>query len=328
TDALGHRNPLQYPENRVLPVILQGDSNVFGFGLAESETLSAVLNSKLPDEPTYNVGVPGFDLNHYYYQYAELAKQFEIERRIVLWNIGNDFTLSALETPNFFRRPYLYVEQDKVQFAPDFRSPFPVQGYGQSFIPPYQADNGLIRTLADDWADLYPESLIRLPLSRQLIRTYHPKICRLGQLFSRKSEQLELFAPTWMLLRRELWPAPFSKYAGDLPLLLRELKRQNPRLTICLFPFREQIILNEFQAKKSELLTSGYEAGDIDPLSFNHYFQTICDAESIQLVDPTPGFLTSTDQLSLYQQDDQHLSAKGIRICAEELIPVLKAAQK
>ena len=48
TDELGHRNPLPYPDDHALPAILQGDSNAFGFGLAEDETLSAVLNAKRP----------------------------------------------------------------------------------------------------------------------------------------------------------------------------------------------------------------------------------------------------------------------------------------
>lgn len=323
TDELGHRNRLPYPANHVLPAILQGDSNAFGFGLAEEETLSAVLNSLRPRQAVYNVGVPGFDLNQYYFQYADLASKFQIQHRIILWNVGNDFTLSALETPNFFRRPYLYVEEGSVRYAPDFRAPFPVQGYGQSFIPPYADYNGLIQTAANDWADIYPELLIRVPLSRQLIRTYHPKICRVGELVFRKTEQIELFAPGWMLLKRELWPAPFSRYADDLPRLLRELKRQNPRLTICLFPFREQIVPEEFRDKQQALFAAGYAASDIEPLAFNRYFKTLCEAESIQVVDPTPQFLREQAPLSLYQIEDQHLSAKGIRLCADELKLVL-----
>jgi hypothetical protein len=324
TDELGHRNPLPYPEDHLLPAILQGDSNAFGFGLAEDETLSAVLNALRPDLPIYNVGVLGFDLNHYYYQYAELSKQFQIKRRIVLWNIGNDFTLSALETPNFFRRPYLYVDHSEVRFASDFRSPFPVQGYGQSFIPPYRSYDGLIRTVADDWADLYPAFLVRWPLSRQLIRTYHPKLCRFGELLPGKPKQLELFAPDWMMLKRELWPAPYTQYAEDLPLLLRELKQQNSQLTICVFPFREQVIPEEFRAKERLLTAAGYAASDIEPLSFNRYFKAICDAEAITLVDPTQRFLQQNDRAALYQRNDQHLSAQGMRICAEELVGASK----
>jgi hypothetical protein len=328
TDQWGHRNPLKYPSNHVLPAILQGDSNAFGFGLAEDETLSAVLNAMQPEQPIYNVGVPGFDLNHYYYQYAELAGRFEIKRRIIHWNIGNDFTLSALETPNFFRRPYLYVEDHAVRFAPNFQAPFPVQGYGQSFIPPYRAYDGLIHSIADDWADLYPAALIRQPLSRQLIRTYHPKICRLGELLSKRHPSLELYAPGWMLLKREYWPAPFDQYAKDLPLLLRALKQQNPRLTICLFPYREQVILEETAIKQRELLAAGYAAGDLEPLEFNRYFKAICEQESIELVDPTSQFLNAADPARLYQEGDQHLSAAGMRLCAEALGAALKSNDK
>ena len=320
TDGRGHRNTLPYPDDGRLPTILQGDSNAFGFGLAEDQTLSAILNSILPEMAVYNVGVLGFDLNHYYFQYAELAQEFQIGHRIILWNVGNDFTLSALETPNYFRRPYLFVDQSKVCQAADFRSPFPVQGYGQSFIPPYQDLNPLIQTIADDWADIYPESLIRLALSRQLIRTYHPKICRAVELALHTQQSLELFNPGWMLLKRELWPAPFDQYANDLPLLLRQLKQQNSRLTLCAFPFREQVITDESKAKIAALKSAGYSDDVIDPLAFNRYLKTICDAESIELVDPTPRFLKAASPISLYQPGDQHLSELGMRLCAEEIV--------
>lgn len=319
TDELGHRNSVPYPVDGLLPIIIQGDSNAFGFGLSDDETLAAKLNARLKGAQVFNLGVPGFDLNHYYYQYEDLSRRFKMGRRIILWNIGNDFTLSALETPNYFRRPYLYVENGAVKKAADFQAPFPVQGYGQSFLPPYRKFDSLVNEPAYDWADVYSPVLIRTPLSRQLIRTYHPKLVKAIELLRPRQLQLELYDPSWMLLKRELWPAPFDQYARDFPLLLRALKQQNPHSILCPFPFREQVIPAEYAARKENLAASGHRPDDFDPLAFNKFLKDVCDAEGIRLVDPTREFLNATAPLMLYQQGDQHLSAEGMERCAQAL---------
>lgn len=320
TDECGHRNSLPYPADGVLPIVVQGDSNAFGFGLSDDETLAARLNARLSGTQVFNLGVPGFDLNHYYYQYEDLSRRFKMGTRIILWNIGNDFTLSALETPNYFRRPYLYVGKGEVRQAADFQAPFPVQGYGQSFLPPYRKYDSLIDEPAYDWADIYPPVLIRTPLSRQLIRTYHPKLAKALERVRPRQPQLELYDPSWMLLKREYWPAPFDQYARDFPLLLRALKQQNPHLILCPFPFREQVIPAEQAARKEKLVASGHGPDDFGPLAFNTFLKGVCDAEGIRLVDPTSEFLNVKDPLMLYQPGDQHLSAEGMERCAHVLM--------
>lgn len=320
TDELGHRNTIPYPADGVLPIVVQGDSNAFGFGLSDEETLASKLNAHINGGTVFNLGVPGFDLNHYYYQYEDLSHRFKMETRIIFWNIGNDFTLSAIETPNYFRRPYLYVESGDLKQAADFVAPFPVQGYGQSFLPPYRKYDTLISEPAYDWADIYPPGLIRIPLSRQLIRTYHPKLSKAVERLFRRQPELELYDPSWMLLKREHWPVPFDQYARDFPVLLRALKQQNRQLILCPFPFREQVIPTEYAGKKGKLLTEGHRPDELDPLAFNTFLKQVCDAEGIRLIDPTAEFLQSKEPRALYQQGDQHLSAAGMELCAQVLL--------
>jgi len=187
-------------------------------------------------------------------------------------------------------------------------------------LPPYRKYDTLISEPAYDWADIYPPGLIRIPLSRQLIRTYHPKLSKAVERLFRRRPELELYDPSWMLLKREHWPVPFDQYAQDFPVLLRALKQQNRQLILCPFPFREQVIPTEYAGKKGKLLTEGHHPEELDPLAFNTFLKQVCDAEGIRLIDPTAEFLQSNEPQALYQQGDQHLSAAGMELCAQVLL--------
>ena len=109
TDTLGHRNEIVYPRDRRLSVVLQGDSNAFGFGLKLDDTFCAVF-TRASGEACFNLGVPGYDTQHYYFQFEAITRRFAVRTRIILFNVGNDFTLSALESPYLIPRPYLFRE--------------------------------------------------------------------------------------------------------------------------------------------------------------------------------------------------------------------------
>ena len=109
TDTLGHRNEIVYPRDRRLSVVLQGDSNAFGFGLKLGDTFCAVF-TRASGEACFNLGVPGYDTQHYYFQFEAITRRFAVRTRIILFNVGNDFTLSALESPYLIPRPYLFRE--------------------------------------------------------------------------------------------------------------------------------------------------------------------------------------------------------------------------
>src|SRR5262249_2731461 len=146
---------------------------------------------------------------------------------------------------------------------PVFQAWIPVQGYGQSFVPPYRKYDDLIQSPAYNWANIYPPALVHIAISRQLIRTFHPKLYQAAALLGPRQEKLELYSPNWMLLRRKYWPEPYASYARDFPLLLRALKEQNSRLILCPFPFREQIIPAEFAAQRDKLIAAGHSPDDI-----------------------------------------------------------------
>ena len=77
TDKFGHRNQLPYLHD--LEYIVQGDSNLFGFGLKEEDTLCHKLNI-LTGKGFYNFGVSGFDFCSYYFQYKNFSEKFKIKK--------------------------------------------------------------------------------------------------------------------------------------------------------------------------------------------------------------------------------------------------------
>mgnify|MGYP000016031626 CR=1 FL=1 len=106
TDSLGFRNNLPYPADGRILCAVQGDSNVFGFGLAFDDTLCEHLN-RLLGGGIYNFGVCGYDTNHFFFQYEQLAKVLKPAVRLIVFNTGNDFSAAALATPYYYPRPYL-----------------------------------------------------------------------------------------------------------------------------------------------------------------------------------------------------------------------------
>ncbi len=91
-------------------ILLQGDSQAWGYGLSDAETVAARLEKELPNARCINAGVPGYDLQQYPTQAERLRVLYPVDRRILLVNVGNDYACSALQTPYLYPRPYL--EQD------------------------------------------------------------------------------------------------------------------------------------------------------------------------------------------------------------------------
>ncbi|MHC4886764.1 MAG: hypothetical protein ACYTGH_16940 [Planctomycetota bacterium] len=307
TDRHGHRSPFAPSAVHGIRVLVQGDSNVFGYGLAAEDILTAQLNRRTTSSDFYNAGVPGFDVNHYYYQYERLAKQFSIQGRLIVFNVDNDFTLSALSSAYFIRRPYLCVVGGEVRQVREHQNPFPGQGFDNEFVPPYGAFSALVHEPSRDWGDTWPLWLLQAPLGRRIISQLHPRVNRIMGRTRVGELAPTLYSPSWLLTPRSVWPQPYRDYAHDFVSILKALREQNQNTVICLLPMKEQVLRMRDDRAQA-------------PLAFNRYFASACSQIGLSLVDPISRFVEEEDVLSLFQEDDEHLSPKGTKYIVDAVL--------
>lgn len=317
TDDRGYRNHNKWPtDGEVLPVILQGDSNAFGFGLQEAETFCRVWEKRSGRaEHCFNIGVPGYDLQHYYFQYRKFEDKYQIGKRIILFNVGNDFTASALDSPYLIRRPYLYIENDKTEsYAPE-PAKFQKQVYGYYFIKPYErfSDQMNLVSMGHDWGRYMPGWFAEFRLGAFLFGMIYPRVFRIYVLtvLSREEQEhgkaLNPYYPSWQLLDMTAWPEPYKDYTHHFSALVKKISRQRAEDTVLiLIPMREQVLTNELDSAVAN--HPKFQAN-----AMNSYVTGIAHELGIRVIDATPHFLNHPTPHRLFQAD-HHVSAEGISL--------------
>ena len=204
TDEFGHRNQLPYTPD--LEHIVQGDSNLFGYGLKDEETLCRKLGT-ITGKKFYNFGVSGFDFCSYYFQYKRFAEEFNIKKRIIFFNIENDFTCSALLSPYLIKRPYLENVNGVIKEFPDNTNALKRQVYGYKFIDKYKQFDHSVEPLASgrEWGNICPKWVEAVPLFFYIAEKVYPRIYGIiGRFYSdEKMKTAEFLSPTfpvWLLL--------------------------------------------------------------------------------------------------------------------------------
>lgn len=327
TDEYGHRNQVPYRKN--LEYVVQGDSNVFGYGLKYEDTLCYKLN-EIIGQKFYNFGVPGFDVNQYYFQYKYFSGKFIIKNRIVILNIGNDFTLSAYKTAYLIKRPYLEVKNGVVLEVLNNTNTIKKQAYGYRFIDKYKEYDNLVEFLdaGRGWGYGCPQWFNQVPVILFVKEKLSPAIFKIfSHFYSKKkieiANALSPYYPEWLLLKIESWPQPYKDYTKDFEKIISCIKKQNENIIICLLPMKSQVINDDFRLAVKDLLNKGYEEDSIDRYSFNKYFSDICLKNKIKLVDLTPVLSDYYLPHELYQSDNNHLSGKGMDVCATAIARML-----
>ncbi len=332
-DELGYRNSLPYPEDRKLSYIIQGDSNVYGFNLKQKETIAFRLTDYL-GENVYNFGVSGYDVHQFWFLYRKEAKRFTIERRIILFNLGNDFSTCVVESPYYFPRPYLNFSEYGRE---EIYSPVPIktQQYGTRFIPKYKSYNCMViqspGSAKRDYLRYISPALVRYPLVIKLAEKFcyriHLAVGFIDKIFGIwkfPSEYLSIYYSPWLFLSEEQYPEPFKSYIEDLDRLMGEIKEQNPNVFIVCVPYRDLIVYGKEDLR--EKISRYFNSSNIifDYNSLPHILERICNRHQIGFFDPTEIFLGQRDRESLYMPDDEHLSAKGIDFLAKLIAKKIK----
>lgn len=324
TDALGHRNARPYPADGVLPVIVQGDSNIFGFGLADGETFCERWTVR-GGAACFNVGVPGFDPQHYLVQHRALNRRgFEIKRRVVIFNVGNDYAMAALSTPYLLPRPYLFLVNGKRTESGPIAQPFQRQVYGHHFIPPLSAfDFGLTTvTLGRDWNGV-PPAIEAVPLVAMAAEKLGARTVALyTHIFARDAERqgkvFNPYYPNWQMQVFDAWPEPYRLYAPHFRALMAAIGEQPAGETVVvLMPMKERVV-----PARREAVLATLPSDTIDPDALSRFVAAAAEAGGMRVIDPTAAFLAHPDAAALYQSDG-HLSAAGMDLLVGETLRAL-----
>lgn len=110
TNSAGFRGTREYAVEKLSGVIRMaalGDSFVFGFGVKDTETFPAVLESQNNTREVLNLGVPGYGLDQIYLSYREIAKKYHPDIVIIgifpedFWRCTRSFADSGHVKPYF-----------------------------------------------------------------------------------------------------------------------------------------------------------------------------------------------------------------------------------
>lgn len=313
TDSAGYRNRLPWPADGRLPVVLQGDSNAFGFGLEEPDTFCALWMTA-GGEPCFNVGVSGFDPQHFYFQWPMLGPDARVGTRIILFNLGNDYALAAFDSPYLIPRPYLYLDGTEMRAVTDQPRPFRKQVYGHRFIAPYTAHDTAVDLVSTgrDWGRHVPALFAEFRLAAFLTEMVYPRLYGFYARTLPAEEQqarkrLNPYYPAWQLAPLADWPEPYKDFRRHFKALLAAIARQPAEETVVvLFPMRTQVIADEITSATAELER-------VDLTAMNRMVAEDARGAGMTVVDVTDTFRAHPDPRALFQSD-YHLSPEGMRL--------------
>ncbi len=110
TNAAGFRGTREYaiekPKGTIRIAVL-GDSFVFGFGVQDSESFPALLESQNKTREVLNLGVPGYGIDQIYLSYREIARQYHLDIVLIgifpedFWRCTRSFADSGHVRPYF-----------------------------------------------------------------------------------------------------------------------------------------------------------------------------------------------------------------------------------
>lgn len=115
TNSAGFRGLREYtqetPEN-IMRLVVLGDSFVFGFGVEDSECLTALLEAKHPDLEVINLGVAGFGVDQFLITFRTIAKDYHADYVFIglyqedFWRATRAFADSGHAKPYFSLNPH------------------------------------------------------------------------------------------------------------------------------------------------------------------------------------------------------------------------------
>ena len=259
TNYMGFRG--KWPANHEVVNVVQGDSNVFGFGLDEADTLASQL-SRNGHRLCVNLGISGYDLHQYILQYGEVKPKLHVKHRIVIMTLGNDYACSTLIAPYYYPRPYLQSDKESKQLRVIHpKVSLALQEYGLHFIPPLSRYDYLLSRYTRGYDALdgisIPDYLLEIPLAKwTLMRMLHGP---LGRALIRMNQGPADQGPVhdvdaapwygfWCFVKTAQWPGPYRQFLSIFPELLVRIRDQGAETILVILPMRQQVIPADHRA--------------------------------------------------------------------------------
>lgn len=342
TNHMGFRG--KWPINNEMVNVIQGDSNVFGFGLDEPDTLASQLSRK-GNRLWVNLGINGYDLHQYILQYEAIKPKLKVEHRIVIMALGNDYACSAMIAPYFYPRPYL----DCAKESETLRVIHPhvtlaLQEYGLHFIPSLSSYDYLLSGYGKGHDFLVgvsiPDYPLKIPLAKwTLVRMMQGASGRalfrmmLGGSKEKgpASDHAIDMAPWygfWCFLKADLWPSPYRHFLSNFSKLLVKIRGQGEETVLVILPMRQQVNPPDHEAALQKLRNSGYSLDQIDFFALNKEITLRCGEIGLPCLDLTPYLKSYPKPDELFQPQDQHLTEKGTELVSEAILTFLEKLSK
>ncbi len=342
TNSHGFRGP--WPPRDTQANVVQGDSNVFGYGLAETETIPEQLRQQTGDF-FLNLGVNGFDVHQYILQSRQIkaTKTLPIKNRLLIFSLGNDYACSALITPYFYPRPYFVFDdhgKSKVIFPP---VPITRQQYGLHFIPPLDRYDYVLAPLVREGGNLLdnpviPAPSLRLPvvkwgLEMLLDNSWGRFLLRMTRKKTAPSDpgQEALLDPCygyWAFLKRAYWPAPYRQFLPDFAKLMTLITDQGDHPLLVLLPWKSQVNPPDQETALRTLHGLGYSNSQIDFEALNQEITNLAQRLGLPCLDLTSTFKNFPHPQELFQADNHHVSVQGVKLMTAAIANYLKNTDK
>jgi hypothetical protein len=341
TNHMGFRG--KWPENHEVVNVIQGDSNVFGFGLDEPETLASQLSRK-GNRLCVNLGINGYDLHQYILQYEQIKPKLQVKHRIIIMSLGNDYACSTLIAPYYYPRPYLYSEKESEPLRViQPQVPLALQEYGLHFIPSLSRYDDLLSRYGKghDFLDgiSIPGYLLKIPLAKWTLERMMRgpsgralfRMLLGGPKAKAATDHAIDMAPwygCWCFLPTDLWPSPYREFRANFSQLLAKMRGQGEETVLVILPMRQQVNPVDHAAALEKMRKSGYSLDQIDFLTLNQEIMNRCGQIGLPCLDLTPYLKLYPHPDELFQPQDQHLTAKGTELASNAILTFLEKLGK
>lgn len=337
TNKLGLRDTIN-PEmvnNSDTVVMLQGDSNILGYGIQSDELISKhiadTLNKNNMQIEIVNGGTSGYDLQHYVMQMETLHDQYNPQFNFMIFNLNNDYLSTLLSTSYLVSRPYFDLVEDKLVFRKK-KYRVPVQMYGIHFIEslshydeeiaPFFARKKRIE-LSGIWGNSYLaytlfDKFSDKPLFRRLFGDFKQKE------YSDAEYKKALYFLNYSQFQREWDDGPYI-HGNKLIIKLFESykKYANMETVVVLLPSRAEVI--DYEDTRKEMLRLSDGKHDI---YFNKIYEMLISEfnnKNIKYINLQQQFLNSASRQDLYLKGNEHLSPLGHKLLADEIAKYLNS---
>lgn len=295
TNNEGFRRSTPYEINdKIQPsMILLGDSQTFGVGVDDDQTIASHL-SRISGKPVLNTGCSGYNNIEEFLLTKTLLKKYKPDYFILLFFPGND------PYENFTNRSLLYSSTQTSENEPLKKK--------KGSIAPIA---GLKSYLVRHSALYYLSTFLRRigPVNELLFR---------AKLVNQSMPNEILIYSNASTKKNEFW-----KITDEVLLELREtIEISGSKLLITMIPDKFQVNPSYWKQWREKYKI---QATDFNRFAPNEHLKKFCETNHIEFLDLTPIFqLRNLEGLKLYWRLDHHLREQGNQIIAESLHDYLK----